>query len=429
MSFPQTIDPAQANKETPIGEDLRALIGAATFGIDLSTTTGLTVHWHGSGSGQWGGFTIADGSQLLGASTTTYMVVLRSSGAVSFSTGTTNWNDSTSYARCYAFTTSASGITTYADHRFGPGGAHGSAATAGAGTELKGLTFTSDTDSTADSDPGNGLFKWNNATQGSATFLYFDNQTADAVSLTTLWASLASAGMIYLQQADDASKWQLWKWAATPTDGTGYRKFAVTLQASGGSIADAKTVYVDFDNDSSGSGGTTGKHAIYIAAAAMSPSATGGCAALATIATSANRPDIQSLDFDATTAEYAQFSFAMPKSWNEGTVTFRAHWSHASTTTNFGVAWELQALAVSDDDTVDAAYGTAVAVTDTGGTTSDLYITAESSAITIAGTPAAEDMVFFRIARNPANGSDTMAIDARLHGVTVYITTDAETDA
>jgi hypothetical protein len=29
----------------------------------------------------------------------------------------------------------------------------------------------------------------------------------------------------------------------------------------------------------------------------------------------------------------------------------------------------------------------------------------------------------------PADGSDTLAIDARLHGIVLYITTDAGTDA
>jgi hypothetical protein len=53
----------------------------------------------------------------------------------------------------------------------------------------------------------------------------------------------------------------------------------------------------------------------------------------------------------------------------------------------------------------------------------------ESSAITIAGTPAAEDTVFFRLGRVPANGSDTLAIDARLMGLVLYITTNADTDA
>lgn len=176
-------------------------------------------------------------------------------------------------------------------------------------------------------------------------------------------------------------------------------------------------------------GGTVGKQSIYIPAGAMAPSASGGCAALATVTSAANQPDIVSLDFDTTTVEYAQFAVAMPKKWNESTVTFKVYWSHAATTTNFGVAWSLQGLAVSDDDAIAQAYGTAITVTDTGGTTNDLYVTSESSAVTIAGTPAAEDMVFFRVARETGNGSDNMAIDARLMGIMLYITTDAETDA
>jgi hypothetical protein len=119
----------------------------------------------------------------------------------------------------------------------------------------------------------------------------------------------------------------------------------------------------------------------------------------------------------------------MPKSWNEGTVTFQPLWSHPSTTTNFGVVWDLQAVAVSNDDGIAAAFGTAQTSTDTGGTTDDLYIGPESSAITIAGTPATGDVVFFRLSRVTGNGADTMAVDARLHGIVLYITTDAATDA
>jgi hypothetical protein len=177
------------------------------------------------------------------------------------------------------------------------------------------------------------------------------------------------------------------------------------------------------------SAGSLGRHMIWVPARNMSPSATGGCAALATIASSANQPDIQTLDFDTTTQEFAQFSIAMPKRWNLSTITFAPIWSHASTATNFGVVWQLQGLARGDDDAIATAYGTAVTSTDTGGTTNDLYVGPESAAITIAGTPAAEDVVFFRIARVPANGSDTLAIDARLHGVRLYINTTAENDA
>jgi hypothetical protein len=178
-----------------------------------------------------------------------------------------------------------------------------------------------------------------------------------------------------------------------------------------------------------GPAATQGRHSIYVSAGAMLPSALGGCQPLSNIASAASQPDIMSLNFDATTQEYAQFSIRMPKSWDEGTLTFVPVWSHAATTTNFGVVWDLQAVAISNDDTIAVAYGTAVTSTDTGGTTNDLYIGPESSAMTVAGTPQAEDVVHFRISRVTGNGSDTMAIDARLHGVTIYLYTDADNDA
>jgi hypothetical protein len=120
-------------------------------------------------------------------------------------------------------------------------------ATPGGGTELKGLTFVFDSN-TADSDPGAGKFKGNNATQSSITEFYFDNQTADAVACSTGWASLTGKGFIFLQQADDSSKWQWWKWTSRPVDGTGYYKFTVVSQAYGGAIGDGKIVYATFDN-------------------------------------------------------------------------------------------------------------------------------------------------------------------------------------
>ena len=174
---------------------------------------------------------------------------------------------------------------------------------------------------------------------------------------------------------------------------------------------------------------TRGKHAVPIMAGAIAPSFAGGCAALATIASAANQPDIVTLDFDPTTQEYAQFAIPMPKSWDKGTITALFNWSHAATTTNFGVVWNIQAVAVSNDDTIAVNFGTAQQVADTGGTTNDLYVTSETPAITVGGSPANGDTVFFRISRVTGDGSDTMAIDARLHSVVLFITTDADTDA
>jgi len=172
---------------------------------------------------------------------------------------------------------------------------------------------------------------------------------------------------------------------------------------------------------------TKGLHVIWVPAGAIAARTTNG-AAPGSVETSTNKVMIKSLDFDATTQEFAQFVIRMPKSWNAGTVTFIPVWSHASTTTNFGVVWALQGVALSDDDANDTAFGTEQTSTDTGGTTDDCYIGPESSAITIGGSPAKGDLVVFQVKRNPSDGSDTLAVDARLRGVYLLYTTDAETD-
>jgi hypothetical protein len=94
-----------------------------------------------------------------------------------------------------------------------------------------------------------------------------------------------------------------------------------------------------------------------------------------------------------------------------------------------GVVWALQAVASSNDDTLDVAFGTEQTSTDTFLATWDEHTGPESSAITIAGTPAANDYINFQIKRNVADGSDTFAADAFLLGILLVITTNADTDA
>ena len=172
-----------------------------------------------------------------------------------------------------------------------------------------------------------------------------------------------------------------------------------------------------------------GIHSVFIPASAMRPTVSNGCATLAAVETTAGRPDMQVLDFDTSADEHAQFQVAMPKSWDEGTVTFRVHHTTTATDTD-GVAWGLQGVACSDGDTIDVAYGTPVVVTDAyQSTAEDLYVTATSSAVTIAGTPAAGDMCFFRVFRDVSDAADTAAEDARLIGVEMFFTINAVNDA
>jgi hypothetical protein len=170
-----------------------------------------------------------------------------------------------------------------------------------------------------------------------------------------------------------------------------------------------------------------GKQTIWVPASAMIGRTTNG-AVVGSVEATTNKNMWKTLDFDSATQEFAQFTVAFPKSWNEGTVTFVPYWSHPSTTTNFGVVFGLAGVAMSDSDPWDVAFGTAQTSTDTGGTTDDVFVGPESAAITIAGTPAVGDIVQFQINRTVADGSDTMAVDARLIGVKVLFTINALKD-
>lgn len=163
---------------------------------------------------------------------------------------------------------------------------------------------------------------------------------------------------------------------------------------------------------------------IYLSAAGISPQASNGCADLATTSMATNKQDIRTLDFDKDAIEYAQsVGFRMPSDYDGGTFTFKIDWKHAATTTNFKVAWAVDAICYANDDAIDAAWGTAVQVNDTGGTTSDWYTTPESGAVTPGGTPAASCPIIIRVQRVATDGTnDTLAIDAGLIGIQITYT-------
>jgi hypothetical protein len=180
-----------------------------------------------------------------------------------------------------------------------------------------------------------------------------------------------------------------------------------------------------------GSAGSAGKKTMYISAAGMLPTISNGSAVLASVQTTAGNPDLNVLDFDATADEHAQFEVAMPKSWDEGTITFQVFWTVSAAVTT-GVAWGIQGVAVSNDDTINTVFsgGTPVVVTDTAlNASNDMHVTAESSAVTIGGTPAEADMIYFRLFRDVSDAADTMTQDARLIGIKLFYTTNTETDA
>ena len=169
-----------------------------------------------------------------------------------------------------------------------------------------------------------------------------------------------------------------------------------------------------------------GKETIWVPAVAMYANTTSGAEA-AQVELS-NGPELKVLDFDKSSDEFAQFAVAFPKSWNEGTVTFQAFFTATSTNTGT-TSWALQGVALADSGDLNTAFGTAVAPTAKAhsGTSNDLDVTAESGAVTIAGSPSTDEYVFFQISRDVS--ADDLDADARLLGIKLFFTTDAANDA
>ena len=164
-----------------------------------------------------------------------------------------------------------------------------------------------------------------------------------------------------------------------------------------------------------------GKQSMWVPAAAMYPTNTGGCAAIALTETTAGRPDMYTLDFDASSDENAQFSIAFPSYWNEGVINFQVYWTTTATDTD-SVDWELAAVSVVDSGTTDVAFGTAQSVTDNViSAAEDLYVSAVSGDLTVASA-AVNAVTFFNIERDA--GSDSMAEDAKLIGIKLFYTID-----
>ena len=143
--------------------------------------------------------------------------------------------------------------------------------------------------------------------------------------------------------------------------------------------------------------------------------------------TATNKVNYDFMAFDTATEQNAFFQYSIPQGWNEGTITFRVKWTNAAGLTTETVVFGLKAVALSNDDALDTAFGTEVTVTDTWIAQNDVHISPESAALTIGGTPAAGDIVLFNIARKTA--SDNLTGDARLLEIILTFTRDSYTDS
>ena len=171
----------------------------------------------------------------------------------------------------------------------------------------------------------------------------------------------------------------------------------------------------------------SGLETIFVPAQGMFGTTTNGAEANA-VETTATRPEMKVLDFDASTIEYSQFSIAMPKSWDLGTITFQAFWAPSNTDTGDAMIG-LQGVGVANDATSDVTFDAAIDVTDAGGgALEDVMVSPVSANVTVKAA-AADTYTYFQVARNATNVADDFTGDVRLLGIKIFYTTDAANDA
>lgn len=176
-----------------------------------------------------------------------------------------------------------------------------------------------------------------------------------------------------------------------------------------------------------------GKETIAIDAGGMIPRATSGATPNQRESTT-NKVNVKTIEFPkaaSPVSTYAQFKVPMPKSWNGGTVTVRLFGRVFGSASAANAIMSIAGRCYSQGDLLDQAMGTAVNITFTAtGTAEQEIITAESSAITIAGTVAGNKVIVFELARLAANGGDTMAtgVTVSIEALHIYYTLNASDD-
>jgi hypothetical protein len=209
------------------------------------------------------------------------------------------------------------------------------------------------------------------------------------------------------------------------TDNAGWTQLALTYVTSSGSFTHGNLCTIEFSR-SGDAGMVVGKQTIWIPAGAMVPQASAVGAATGVMSSGGQLNTFPCLDFDQTTRELAGFSVAMPKSWDEGTLSFQPYWTASGGSVAQTVRWGLQGKPLSNDDSLDAASAGSATSDDALIATGDLHIGPESSAFSLTGA-AEGDLVYFQIYRDVDN--DNLAADARLLGIKLFLTLNANTDA
>ena len=171
-----------------------------------------------------------------------------------------------------------------------------------------------------------------------------------------------------------------------------------------------------------------GMQTFFVSARDMYPSSTAGTTE-ELLETTTNGNTYPSQTFPDNATRSCQWTWSPPETWDAGVVSVELYWTSPDGTVVTGtVRFTIAAVSYASDDPLDAAFGTAVVVTqDLGSAQEDMMLTDNSADITIAGVPAKDDLIIFKILRDPADAADDLGGEANLIGMHIHYITDAAT--
>jgi len=150
----------------------------------------------------------------------------------------------------------------------------------------------------------------------------------------------------------------------------------------------------------------TGIQTLWVPASAMQPD--GATYPVGNITQFAiNKFTLNTLGFANGVVDVAYFSVAMPTSWNADTVTAKFYWY--GTTGAGSTSFSLSGVDITNGYTLDNGFGTAQAASSAYVSGGNLVVSGATSAITIGGTPAAGDLVEFKVSRSASDSFSSIA--------------------
>ena len=164
-------------------------------------------------------------------------------------------------------------------------------------------------------------------------------------------------------------------------------------------------------------GGSQSVQEIYIDAGAMLTGISGASPSSVSVSNSGIAYDC--FNFDASTSGYAQFKLKLPD-YNLGNLKARFDWTTSGA--SGAVVWGIQGVAIGDGDSLSTAWGSPQEIADSFVTGTGVHVTSSTPEITLAGSPQANDLLFFRVYRDTFDAGDTLAVNASLLGLKLQYT-------